>query len=123
MTWEYVAGFFDGEGFLRHRDTQGRLKLEIVIVQLTDNAIVLEMISDFLTEEGVANRLWSRVGRPNAKSVTYLSVSGSQNVYAFLEGVVDHSIVKVDKIVEVMGDIDMKRRHAFENGRSNTWSW
>ena len=96
MTWEYIAGFFDGEGCitLHSNRTNGAKVYKIQISQA--NVLVLERIKDFLLE----NRIYCRVykdGHWYKEHCKRLCINGYNDVLKFLENIKDKCIVKEQK--------------------------
>ncbi|MDO8621975.1 MAG: LAGLIDADG family homing endonuclease [bacterium] len=85
MTWEYIAGFFDGEGSL----TQNGRGCRITIPQT--NLKVLQAIKQF-TRCGRVIRVTKR--RPHWKESWVFSISRQSDVLRFLQHVTPFLIVK-----------------------------
>jgi len=60
ITWQYIAGFFDGEGTLGWNSAQDTFQLQVNIAQNEANnrCKVLEAIQRFLNREGIPSNLY-----------------------------------------------------------------
>jgi len=119
LTWEYIAGFFDGEGCIcfydfkkkkTYKDKKGNEKIYIInehrvrtyLVQNTRIFVqmvqkenkVLKIIGDFLVENGIKSYTY----RVNKKGgCDSLQLSHHKMVQMFLENIYPYLIVKKDK--------------------------
>lgn len=96
MTWEYIAGFVDGEGSIVKR----KLAYNLYISQ-TDFE-VLEKIRRF-TGVGVIYEVDQR--RPNWKQAWLYNAGGLYGTYHVLSHIIDHLIVKRDWAIYVLGEL------------------
>jgi len=104
MTWEYVAGLFDGEGsiqlFMRGQSKTGRpwLKARLSIVQSDKRGgfAKLQRIGEFLKANGVACNFHVNSTPHNLSNrpMGNLEVSGVKSVIAFAEQVLPHSLMR-----------------------------
>lgn len=94
VSWPYIAGFFDGEGYLGIQCERGSGSLRISIAQSGDIGYsVLEDIQVFLDCLGVKSKIYSR--RPIKGKVAYvLAINSRSDVVTFLRGVLPHLRVK-----------------------------
>ena len=95
MTWQYIAGFFDGEGNVNTSASRGR-SWAVRIVQTETN--VLNRIAKFLEEHNIESHLYhsykaSQYKKAN-KDLWCLQLTGESNVNQFLAGVLPFLIVK-----------------------------
>jgi len=103
MNWPYVAGFFDGEGYLAIRQTTGvksrgrGIQPNIAIGQADKEGGVrsLEMIQGFLRQHEIACSI-SRYVRKNKRhrDLLILRINGRKSVSAFVRGVLPYLIVR-----------------------------
>ena len=91
MTFEYIAGFFDGEGCVI---TLGAHRHLVGLAQRTPR--VLHTIKAFLADHGIAAQIYESTDRRRAVHVqTYqLQITNMVSVERFLAAVVPHLIVK-----------------------------
>ncbi len=110
LTWQYVAGFFDGEGcIMSNTKANGRIVKRVVISQKEDE--VLYKIKDFLKNYGINGNLY----KGKSSGATNLDIRKMESVKLFLENVVDYLIVKKDKAREALKtDFSYKRKY-FDN--------
>lgn len=88
MTWQYIAGFFDGEGTVRFTNQGG---LAITIAQSRDRgADVLRKMCHFLSTQGIKSRQY----KPYRQNMHTLGLTDRPHVLAFLRGVFPHTEVK-----------------------------
>lgn len=100
MNWDYIAGFFDGEGSICCRivcKKKGEsARVHISIGQVARNGEVLSEIQHFLIKEGVENpRLWKRTSKP--ADMHYLLISNKKGTEEFLKRIYNLVIVKKSK--------------------------
>lgn len=93
MSWQYIAGFFDGEGNVSI--PLGVSSLNVGIVQAGDTGLeLLERIVSFLEEQGIRSRIdRSRKLEPNRKKVYKLYLS-AKNAERFLRRVLPYIHIK-----------------------------
>lgn len=102
MTWQYVAGFFDGEGCLTmQRDNRQGNGSGIPLVTISQSNLrgldVLSGIAEFLTKRGIKCkvRFDQKAGTHHRKQDSYLlRITGRKNVLPFIAGVLPHVWVK-----------------------------
>jgi intein-encoded DNA endonuclease-like protein len=89
MNWDYVAGFFDGEGsMVLTTDTSGAKKSINVQVQMSQtDKNVLTVILDFLTSQGICGGIYKREkANPfSTKPIYVLIVANRRNVMLMLK--------------------------------------
>lgn len=97
MNWEYIAGFFDGEGCI-HMSHGGRCKTYVSICQSQDRGRrVLEEISKFLFEADMIHSVVSSYERKNrTKTMHLLTVKRREDVQCFLMYVLP--LVRIKKV-------------------------
>lgn len=94
MNWDYIAGFFDGEGCIYHKPPR---IYQAILVQ--KDTTVLDIIKDFLTKEGIE---CSRHQRPGLGE---LRIYQQRFTLKFLEKVVDNIIVKKEQAIKAINGI------------------
>ena len=100
MTWEYISGFFDGEGhvscLLRNKKST---KYQIGMAQTKSQAAVLFVIKDFLEEHGVRVHvhLDNSHNKLSRNTTVRLRLSDAKSVATFIRGVLPFIIVKKGK--------------------------
>ena len=90
MTWEYVAGFFDGEGciqVLRKEEGNVRQRVLLTIAQVERQAAILTLMQGFFAAHEVHAHLTSYTYTKRVKPVTMvcLRVSSRAGVIRALE--------------------------------------
>jgi len=103
MNWSYIAGFFDGEGYIglgrQKHCGEGRYSrgaVRITITQTRDRGrILLEEISEFMSEFGITSNI-SVKDHENIKwACTYkLRMEGFPNCSKFISSVFPHLRIK-----------------------------
>jgi hypothetical protein len=116
ISWQYLGGFFDGEGCVDCRETiqmwkgspkacrQWRLKL------YQNDRLVLDLIKEFLTEHGVSSRVEvhsrpDRISKGHSGSFA-LVVGGLMNTLKVLVQIEPYSIVKAHEIQIVFARVE-----------------
>ena len=107
MDWSYVAGFFDGEGYvsLNHWGRNGKLYPILSITNTSDRVLV--GISGFLEGSGVRTHLRHKNRHTvNGLKVYELTVSDKVSLQNFIYGVHPHLIVKVLQVEKCMEQLE-----------------
>jgi len=110
ITWEYIAGFFDGEGSITHqREHNWR-------ISITNNHYgVLQDIQDFLECFGIVSAIvYKQPSKAYPDSHGYaLRLGAKQSVLTFMHYIIPHSIVKKEDLLiaraSVLQSRDVKR--------------
>ena len=90
MNWDYIAGFFDGEGNVSIKYKEGRRPQPCVnISQRIDRIEVLNIIKAFLREHDIVAYVYT-----DKKKKAYIQIAESRSVKLFLETVKEKVIVK-----------------------------
>ena len=100
MSWKYIAGFVDGEGYLIVREYDNRKykskshgdRGEIYFSQSQKQDKVMYIISDFLTEKGIQHNLY-RVSNKKCP-VTIIRIGHKKHIALFLIKCIRHMVVK-----------------------------
>lgn len=122
MTWEYIAGFMDGEGSLEYRivhfkNGNSGLLARVQIYQNTRE--VLDEIVDFVAQHGVVAKVRTHV-RPDRVSKGHkgsytLVISGARNFFLFMTEIEPFLRVKRLRAVEAIAAVQA-RCDAVANG-------
>ena len=94
ITWDYVAGFFDGEGCI-YIDKQRRLHITFA----QKSRVVLEKIQVFLTAEDIPSNVYVQFDKEHHGPFFHLTIGG--NVISkrrFLSEIKDLVVVKRQKV-------------------------
>lgn len=68
MTWQYIAGFFDGEGCI-HKVKNRRFNYSIHLTQTEEvGRILMNEISDFLAAQEIGCHVYDRTNKLKSKS-------------------------------------------------------
>ena len=101
MTWEYIAGFIDGEGTIVRRKRVYNLCIS------QTNFEVLEEIRKF-TGVGAIYSIDKR--KPHWKEAWVYSAGGARGTYSVLLNVIDHLIVKRAWALRVLDELRIRLR-------------
>ncbi len=110
-TWQYVAGFFDGEGHITNLTSYARPS--VLITQADRNDVVLSKISEFLSSKGVHHLL-----RPKSKATdkwlatSTIAIHSWRDVRRFLRTVLPYLIVKRVRAIEALDFIENREWRA-----------
>lgn len=98
MNFDYIAGFFDGEGSVSTMCFTHRTGLQATIVTLsqsgTEGLRILTAIRDFLGVEGIKGYIHTQARRANYRVMHHLKISARDSVVRFLEAMLPRSSVK-----------------------------
>lgn len=90
MNWEYIAGFFDGEGCVSHLKNQWRIS----VGQNTKE--VLQEIRDYIGY----GTIYKEYSTQYTQGVHYrLQIFRKKEVYAFLSTILPYVIVKKERVM------------------------
>lgn len=102
ISWQYIAGFFDGEGCIyqatKHGRQLGHFRLTITQTEIE----VLEKIKGFLEHQGIKSRLNHIDRGGNCKRCHTVVIDNIANVLPFLRSIQPYTIVKRDKTKEAI---------------------
>lgn len=108
MTWQYVAGFFDGEGCVQYKPTHSCFNLQIT--QSMKQDAVLFQIQEFLTSHAIRSQMQTRLD----VRVRHLRITNAEGILLFLRQALPYLIVKKQKaelaIVDASGIVDKRAR-------------
>lgn len=112
MSWEYVAAFTDGEGYIgMSRSPNGVPNYKVVLYQNAQAAEVLFEIQAFLAERGIDGRFYESKRNTDKRHPTagyYLQVRRQLDVYEFLTQALPYFRVKRVAAEAIMDDIEGK---------------
>lgn len=102
MNWDYIAGFFDGEGtvFKSHRNRNGRTEHIASVTMYNTHREVLEQIQNFLGGAG-SIYVHLRPDRPNTKPCYAYRIAGHRTLQRILPKLISRSVLKRDGLKEV----------------------
>jgi len=101
ISWEYIAGFFDGEGTIGHTS---RYAYKVSFSQST--MPVLEAIKEFLGGYSIYTWCATYKNKNRKYNESYqLQFSASSGVKLFLEGILPYTIVKRMEVLEALNTI------------------
>ena len=109
MTWEYIAGFFDGEGTITYNGKGYRINIP------QTNKTVLDNIRSFINIGGVC-KVTKR--QPHWKESWVYFIAKQDDIYKFVKGVLPYLIVKRSKVKKYIPELllilrmQQKRRKA-----------
>jgi hypothetical protein len=101
MNWEYIAGFFDGEGNFQVNPVRsaGKMKSYQLLIRIySTNKEILERINEFLDYKGHIYTKKASRDNPNRNLVYEFVVAKKENCLLFLQNIFPHLIVKKAQI-------------------------
>jgi hypothetical protein len=108
MNWEYIAGFFDGEGHIcRMVRNKKSTKYQVGMAQTAAQSDVLFQIGHFLESNGVRVHFHydNSHNKLSSKTVVRLRISDSASILNFIKGVIPFCVVKKTKAMGVMEEV------------------
>lgn len=90
MNWDYIAGFFDGEGNISIKKRTGR-RPQVVLNMTQKRRDVLDKILLFLESQHLTGQIYKK------PSCFYIQIGQAQSCRPFLEAVVSALIVKKEE--------------------------
>jgi len=111
ITWAYLAGFTDGEGYIGIVNNSPR----ITLYQNADASWVLCEIEDFLREHEIHCSIYPvsrKIDRRHPNPGMYLHVRRVRSVYEYLRSTQPYLIVKLEAARTVLKFIERKRKAA-----------
>lgn len=102
MTWEYIAGFFDGEGCI-----QGYLSTPRVSIA-QKRPLVLQEIQKFLWEQDIRSQIFRYSSEK--KDLSQLRINAGEEVASFVENVLPFLIVKKEECIVALNKIRLGSR-------------
>ncbi len=109
LTWEYIAGFFDGEGCIFFLDKKRLNTKRYVIMHITQGIInnqchIMERIGEFLQHSGIKARINLVKPRPQcgSKGGIKVVVSSAMSCKDWLEAMLPYLTVKRKKAIEAI---------------------
>jgi hypothetical protein len=104
ISWQYIAGFFDGEGCVNVYETQGYLRPYCSMVQAEPRQEVILKISEFLDMEGIDHRIDTAEQKGYGwKPLHRLQITKRSETLKFLRAIQPYAIAKkadVDRVAE-----------------------
>ena len=98
VSWDYIAGFFDGEGSVSTMNFTHRDTLAATIVTLSQTGAegerILSDINRFLWENGVKGYVHSQIRRARYRQMHHLKICARDSVQGFLEAMLPRVSVK-----------------------------
>lgn len=118
INWDYIAGFFDGEGSVQFKwyPKSGTKGVVITIAQSSENSSVIPLIKSFLEENNI-ERIHYYVSNYTDKRgykrqpLHMLRITNKWDAQKFLEAIKDRVISKKDDVTETLERIKTLKRH------------
>jgi len=98
MTWEYIAGFFDGEGCVNVYPNGNTQRVAVTLTQ--GNPEVLEVIQEFLEDMGIPSAIYAKSSSRSQWFV--LSITAREQVKLVLENLTPYLIVKQPAAIKTL---------------------
>ena len=97
MNWDYLAGFFDGEGCIKKHYKRNAYRADISQLDVG----VLELIRDFLLEKKIYCKVY-KDGHYYKKNCKRLQINGFDDILRFASFMKDRVIVKRKQFEEII---------------------
>lgn len=115
ITWPYIAGFIDCDGWISHYKSQGRTRIGCGLTQSVERREGMEAIRDFLESQGVSTpfNVRDKSWKSDIKMINII-VSARASVIILLENVVPYLVLKRDiaqEALEVARWLERDRLH------------
>jgi len=131
ISWNYVAGFFDGEGCVRiYTGKDGYPRLHCSIAQAEPRHEVLYALKDFLAEYEIGSQVYTKPGKNGASVCHYLWISKRVHLLAFLYEIRPFVIVKKGDVEEALAWLENnppgynpKRLHSKDEAQAMYEMW
>ena len=113
MTWQYIVGFFDGEGCLcirnRNNYKKGFYHWELSICQSIHQSKVIDDIKSFLDKQKIGSNIYcssqkSHFGHFGKVEMKRLVIGKIREIKNFIDGVSPYMIVKKEKCEKFLND-------------------
>jgi len=109
MNWDYLAGFFDGEGNLHTGFIKNKQACQLRIRIYSTNQGVLEQIKEFLGDEGYIYTKKASRNDPNRNLVYEFVILKKEDCLLFLKNIYPYSIIKKEQITYLLENFDFSR--------------
>jgi hypothetical protein len=100
MTWEYIAGFFDGEGAVVA--SMGRERAEIVMSITQADKKILETIQQFLSSQGISARIHPHTDSPWSRKKSWVLMLSTTQALNTLGMLLPHLHVKKALVQDIL---------------------
>lgn len=118
MNWEYIAGFFDGEGNLNIGFIKNKLSYQLRIRFYSTDKDVLEKIKEFLRNKGYIYTKKASRNNPNRNLVYEFVILKKEDCLYFLKNISPYSVIKKEQINYLLENFDFLRGNRY-GGHSN----
>lgn len=116
MNWEYIAGFFDGEGCITKSNKRFN-GYQVIISQKEKH--ILDKIQEFLLVYDIRSAIYANKKHGTQKNFVYsLYIRGQQCVFDFLSNVFPLIYIKKEKAIKALKEA--KKVIARKNAREDT---
>lgn len=122
MNWDYIAGFFDGEGNIAIKRRRDR-RPQVVLNMTQKRREVLDAILIFLKENDIEGQIYKK------NPCFFIQIGNSASTKNFLSAVIEKLIVKKDEAVMGLGVLNaqvqsrtrlsMSEKRTFQECRRN----
>ena len=122
MNWEYIAGFFDGEGNLQMHPIRkdGKIRAYQLLTRIySTNKEVIEKIKDFLGGKGHIYIKKASKNNPDRNIVYEFVIAKKEDSLFFLKNIIPYSVIKRDQINYLLTNFDFSVGHISRRGHTN----
>lgn len=108
ITWEYIAGFFDGEGciWINKKFNENKRKGRNMVVhvgQIEPNRRIIDLISQKLKEENIRHSIVTIANNPKSKNkYVRIQIQSMGECKRFIEFILQYLIVKKEDAIEAL---------------------
>jgi len=94
ISWQYIAGFVDGEGSFYTTGKGSRVRASFQIAQTEEHVLVLDKIADFLIKKNIDYSFQYYAQRGSTKPYYVVAINAQDSLKKFIEGIFDYLIIK-----------------------------
>lgn len=113
ITWEYLAGFLDGDGYITHYATGHTVRYTVGFTQKATREVYMKQIFDFLVDENVSPKWVPRVSQtpsaPTPVAMIDIRVSEQRHIISLLEKLQAHLVFKKTLAIQCLCDLKDRR--------------
>jgi hypothetical protein len=117
LSWKYIAGFVDGEGYIGYIPCTNHYKNKDCVVirnminfgQKYENSYIIELISKKLTENNIRHCVTSDKYGKKRTRMRYIRITHRKAILIFLNKIIRYMIVKQDIAKQMEVNLSVKK--------------